>query len=158
MSLKKLLHSIFFVLLCESAGLVGTIATIPAIPTWYAALEKPAFNPPPAVFGPVWTVLYLLMGIAAFLVYEKGWKHKQVRVAMILFGMQLVLNTFWSLIFFGLHAPIPAFAEIMLLFGFIILTMRAFFRVRREAGWLLLPYLLWVGFASILNLAIVVLN
>jgi benzodiazapine receptor len=94
------------------AGGIGSIFTISAIPTWYATLAKPALNPPSWIFGPVWTTLYLLMGIAAFLVWKKGWDRKDVRKALAVFLLQLVLNAAWSIIFFGLHSPFWAFVDI----------------------------------------------
>nr|WP_284738471.1 TspO/MBR family protein [Methanoculleus sp. CWC-02] len=140
------------------AALIGSIFTTPAIPTWYAALAKPELNPPAWVFGPVWTVLYILMGIALYLVWSRGWGQKNVRVAMAIFGIQLVLNVLWSYLFFGLQAPYFAFLEIVLLWIAILMTIAAFYRVSVSAAVLLVPYLLWVSFAAYLNYGIYVLN
>ncbi len=143
---------------CLLAGLVGSAFTAPAIPTWYAALAKPALNPPAWVFGPVWTVLYILMGIALYLVWSRGWTHKNVKVATVIFAVQLVLNILWSYLFFGLQSPFFALIEIVLLWVAILMTTVAFYRVSVPAAVLLLPYLLWVSFAAYLNYGIYTLN
>jgi len=117
---------------------------------WYASLRKPSWNPPGWVFGPVWSVLYTLMAVAAWLVWKQGGFAMQRR-PLVLFLVQLVLNAAWSPLFFGLHWPGVAFAEILLLWLAIAATMRAFHPVSRPAAWLLLPYLAWVGFAAVLN-------
>jgi translocator protein len=123
---------------------------------WYARLEKPDWNPPSWVFGPVWTTLYLLMGVAAWLVWDR---HRgAARVALALFVVQLVFNAMWSYLFFGLQAPGLAFAEIVLLWLLIVATAVLFWRARRVAGVLLLPYLAWVSFAAVLNFTIWQLN
>jgi len=151
----KLVISIGF---CLFVGFAGSLTTTPSIETWYATLQKPFFNPPNWIFGPVWTLLYILMGIAAFLVWRKGTKNKIVKLAFKLFLLQLTLNFLWSLIFFGFHLPRAAFGEIMLLCIAIFLTIKVFSRISKYSGWLMIPYLLWVSFATILNLAIVILN
>lgn len=143
---------------CLLAGAVGSLFTTPAIPTWYATLVKPALNPPSWVFGPVWTVLYILMGIALYLVWIKGWERKDVKVAMAIFGVQLILNVLWSYLFFGLQSPFLALIEIVLLWIAILMTILAFYRVSVPAAVLLVPYILWVTFASYLNYGIYVLN
>ena len=139
-------------------GGLGGIATASAIPTWYQGLNKPAWNPPGWLFGPVWTVLYILMGIAAWLVWRQGWDNPQVQVALAIFGVQLLLNLFWSLIFFGLHSPGWAVLEIVILWGFILATTIQFYRLEPVAGLLLIPYQLWVTFATVLNATIWQLN
>jgi benzodiazapine receptor len=139
-------------------GVIGSVFTAPAIPIWYAGLVKPSFNPPDWLFGPVWTALYLMMGIALFLVVKNGMKERQVRIAVALFLAQLFLNGLWSYIFFGLRSPGWALVEIIVLWIFILLTIVACFRVSRAAGWLLVPYILWVTFAAVLNGAIQRLN
>ena len=138
-------------------GLVGWI-TATSITTWYATLNKPWFNPPDAVFGPVWTTLYVLMGIAAGLVWDAGPERRDVRIALGWFAVQLMLNGAWALIFFGARLPAFALAEIVLLLIAIIACMFAFARVRKTCAWLMLPYAAWVSFAAILNAAIVALN
>ncbi|OHA62098.1 MAG: TspO protein [Candidatus Wildermuthbacteria bacterium RIFCSPHIGHO2_12_FULL_45_9] len=146
------------------AEIIGSIFTAPAVQSsWYAEIVKPALNPPSWVFGPVWTTLFALMGIAAFLVwssYAKSTKDKKkgIRVALILFGVQLVLNTLWSIIFFGLHSPGGALIEIVFLWLAILATIIAFAKISKPAAWLLVPYIAWVSFAMYLNYAIWALN
>jgi len=139
-------------------GGLGGIATAQSIPTWYQDLNKPAWNPPGWLFGPVWTVLYILMGIAAWLVWRQGWDNPQVQGALAIFGVQLLLNLFWSLIFFGLHSPGWAVLEIVILWGFILATTIQFYRLEPVAGLLLVPYQLWVTFATVLNATVWQLN
>lgn len=138
------------------AGAIGSLATIQAIPTWYAALTKPPFLPSNEIFGPVWTVLYLLMGVALFLVVRTPAGNK--RSAYMWFGAQLVLNTLWSLSFFGLQLPWLGIAVIVALLAAIIMTIRSFYPISRLAGYLLVPYLLWTCFATYLNLGVALLN
>lgn len=152
------IHLFIFILVCEAAGFLGSLFTAPAIPTWYANLQKPSFNPPNWLFAPVWTTLYALMGIAAYLVWKAGIEKNEVRIALALFAIQLVLNILWSYLFFKLQSPLYALIEIVILWLFILLTMISFLKVSKTAGLLLLPYLLWVSFAAILNFAIFRLN
>jgi benzodiazapine receptor len=137
---------------------VGSIFTREAVSGWYANLNKPIFNPPSWLFGPVWTVLYLLMGVAVFLVWQKGYGNRQVRIAIWLYALQLVLNGLWSPIFFGLKMPFLAFCEILLLWVAIVLTIRAFARVSLASALLLAGYIAWVSFAAVLNFSIWMLN
>ena len=142
---------------CLAAGAIGSVATVDAIPTWYAALRKPAWNPPNWVFGPVWTTLYLLMGGSAWLVWRRaGWTG--AKVGLLLFVVQLLLNAAWSLVFFGMQRPGWAFVEIVVLWLAIAGTLQRFWVVRPAAGALLVPYLAWVTFAAALNFAIWRLN
>ena len=141
-----------------AAGGLGSIATASSVSTWYRELNKPSWNPPSWVFGPVWTTLYVMMGVAAWLVWREGWKTPRVRVALGLFGAQLVFNVLWSVIFFGLRLPGWALVEITALWGLIVATTVSFFRVNVIGGLLLVPYLLWVTFATGLNGAIWWLN
>jgi benzodiazapine receptor len=143
---------------CQLAGFIGSIFTRPAISTWYAELQKPRFTPPDYVFGPVWISLYILMGIAAFLIWRKGFHHRVVKRALAIFGVQLVLNALWSFLFFGLRSPLAGLIGIFILGVAIILTVRSFLMVSRPAGLLLIPYFLWVSFATGLNLSIWWLN
>ena len=146
-----------FIAVCLGAGGLGAIATTPEIDGWYRTLAKPAWNPPDSVFGPVWTTLFILMGIAAWLVWKpEGFKH--AAVTMTLFGVQLALNVSWSWIFFGMHQPGWAFVEIVILWLAIVATTVAFFRSSKIAGCLLVPYLAWVSFAAVLNFTIWRLN
>ena len=148
----------------EMAGIVGSFFTVSAIPNWYAGLVKPVLNPPGWVFGPVWTMLYALIGVAAFLIWSSyakatdGQAQKRVKITLGIFGGQLVLNTLWSIIFFGLHSPIWAFVDIVLLWLAIVWTIVVFYRVSKPAAYLLLPYILWVSFAAYLNYTIWMLN
>ena len=144
--------------ICLLAGFFGSLFTTPSIPTWYAALQKPAFTPPNSYFAPVWTTLFVLMGISAFLVWNKGMESKGVKTALWLFDTQLVLNVLWSFLFFTLHSPFYALVEIIILWLAIALTMVKFFPISRIAGLLLFPYILWVSFAAVLNFYIVRLN
>ncbi len=153
--IPKLLISI---IICQFAGVIGSVFTTPAIPTWYATLVKPSFTPPNWIFSPVWISLYLLMGISAFLVWRRGIENPQVNLALRFFIIQLVLNSIWSVLFFGLRSPLLGFIEIVLLWIFILLTVFYFFRVSKTAGILLLPYLLWVSFAAALNFSLLRLN
>ena len=146
------------VVISEMAGIVGTVFTTPSIPGWYAGLVKPAINPPAWVFAPVWTTLFFLMGVAAFLVWNKGIGHKNVKIALGIFVGQLFLNTLWSFIFFGSHNPGLAFVEIIFLWLTILATIIAFAKISKLAAWLLAPYILWVSFAGFLNYSLWQLN
>lgn len=150
----KLIASI---IICQLAGLIGAVFTTPSISGWYAGLNKPFFNPPNWLFGPVWTLLYLLMGISLYLVWNQK-KGVKTKTALIIFAIQLGLNVLWSVIFFGLHSPLVAFLEIIVLWLFIILTIIKFFPISKISAYLLIPYLLWVSFASFLNFFIAKLN
>lgn len=156
--MKNFLLAIGFILLAQCAGLLGSYFTFPAIESWYADLNKPFFSPPNWIFGPVWTLLYTLMGFAAFLVYRDGWNKKKVRLAIYIFGFQLALNSLWSILFFGFQSPLLAFGEIIILWVAIFVTIQRFATVSMPASLLLVPYILWVTFALMLNLAIVLLN
>lgn len=138
-------------------GLIGSLITTPAIPIWYAGLEKPAFNPPNWLFGPVWTLLYVLMGVALYLAWSQA-QPKRKKDALLWFGLQLALNLLWSVVFFGLQLPWLGVAVIALLFVAIIMTARAFWPISRPASYLLLPYAAWVAFATVLNASIALLN
>jgi len=141
-----------------AAGFVGSAFTSSAIPVWYATITKPALNPPSWVFAPVWTVLYVLMGVAAFLVWREGLRRKDVKIALGMFTIQLLLNTLWSIIFFGLQSPGGALIEIFFLWAAILATILTFAKVSKPAAWLLLPYILWTSFAMYLNYSIWMLN
>jgi len=145
------------IIICQLAGIVGAVFTTPAVSGWYVNLNKPSFNPPNWLFGPVWTFLYLLMGISLFLVWNKK-EGKDTKIALIFFAVQLGLNILWSIIFFSLHLPLVAFLEILFLLFFIVLTIIKFFPISKKSAYLLIPYFLWVSFAAILNLSIAILN
>ena len=146
-----------FIVVCLGAGGLGAIATTPEIEGWYKTIEKPSWNPPDYVFGPVWTTLFIMMAIAAWMVWKKD-GFQAVSLAMTLFAIQLVLNIAWSWIFFGMHQPGWAFVEIVILGLAIAATTVAFFRCSRLAGWLMVPYGAWVSFAGVLNFTIWQLN
>lgn len=154
-SLKLL---IFCVGICQLCGFLGAFWTLPAIPGWYAALQKPAFNPPNAVFGPVWTILYALMGVALYLVLCSGQRSELRQKAVFFFGLQLVFNAAWSWLFFGLKNPGLAFLDIVLLWGAIFAAAVTFRKISRPAFLLFLPYWIWVSFAALLNFEIWRLN
>lgn len=142
---------------CLAAGAVGSWFTFDAVRTWYPTLQKPEWNPPASVFGPVWTTLYVLMGVAAWRVWRRH-PETEVRPALRLFGVQLLLNAAWSGLFFGLRAPGWAFLELLVLWAAILATTLQFRRLDRPAAWLLAPYLAWVSFAGVLNFTIWRLN
>ena len=146
------------ILLCQAVGLLGTFATRSSLRSWYPRLKKPSFQPPPAVFGPVWTVLYTLMGIAAFLVRRQESADIRARRALSAFRAHLVLNGLWSFLFFGRHSPAAGLADIAALWAVLFVTVVRFFRVSRLAALLLIPYLLWTSFAAVLNFSIWRLN
>ena len=181
MTLNKVAKFIISIVICQGAGFVGSLFTFPAIGTWYASLAKPGFTPPNWVFAPVWTTLFLLMGIALYLVWAKNW-HIEVKPeeiekktwnplsrklftgswreenVVLIFSLQLVLNILWSVIFFGLKMPGLAFFEILMLWFVILYTIINFYRISKPAGLLLLPYILWVTLATALNFGLWRLN
>lgn len=154
-NLSKLVVSI---LLCQFAGLIGSVFTALSLENWYLFLEKPAFNPPAWVFFPAWVTLYTLMGISLYLVWEKGLQEQEIKKGIFIFGIQLGLNTLWSILFFGLKSPYYAFVEIVLLWFAILLTILKFRKISKTASYLLFPYILWVSFAMLLNYYIWILN
>lgn len=155
--MKKVLIFIGSIILSLTAGAIGSLATSANIPTWYATLDKPPLIPPNEVFGPVWSILYVLMGIALALVILAPPKLSK-KNAYIWFGIQLVLNTVWSLVFFGARTPWAGVIVILLLISSIIMTARAFYDHNKLAAWLLAPYLAWVCFATYLTIGVAVLN
>ena len=158
MRAKDILGLLIAIVICQLAGIVGGLFTASSVDTWYATLIKPSFNPPNWLFSPVWITLYCMMGIALFLVYKKGLDTEGVKVALVLFVAQLIGNALWSVLFFGLKLPLAAFLEIVVLWALILSTMISFLKISRLAGLLLLPYLLWVSFASVLNFFLWLLN
>ena len=149
---------IIAILFCESAGFIGSLFTQSSVGTWYQTLKKPPLNPPDWIFAPVWTALFCLMGVSAYIVWEKGLDNRPVRAALMIFCLQLVLNSLWSVLFFGLKSPQYAFYEIFLLWAAIVATIWKFWPISPWAGALLLPYILWVSFAVYLNFSIYHLN
>jgi len=155
--LARWIGLVFFLAACLGAGSLGAIATTPEIEGWYQTLVKPSWNPPNYVFGPVWTVLYVMMAVAAWLVWKPG-GFRLAAIPLALFAVQLGLNIAWSWIFFGMHQTGWAFVEILVLWLAIAATAVAMFRHSGIAAWLLLPYLGWVTFAAVLNFTIWRLN
>jgi tryptophan-rich sensory protein len=155
---SKLLILAGCILLPLCVGFVGSIFTTPAIGSWYAFLSKPSFNPPSWIFAPVWTLLYVLMGIALFLVYQKAVKNKLAWRAAIFFLIHLFFNFSWSIVFFGLKMIPLALANIVFLWLMIVCLVVLFWRIDKRASMLLWPYLAWVSFASVLNYFLMVLN
>jgi len=169
------------VIICELAGVIGSIFTIPSIDVWFKNLNKPSFSPPNWIFGPVWTILFLLMGLSFYMVWDSNWiaKNKigKIKVAkwnslseklwqgkwqkiniITIFFAQLLLNIAWSILFFGLHFTDIAFFELLMLWFAILFTIINFYRVSKLAAYFLLPYILWVSFAGILNYFLWILN
>ena len=146
-----------FVAICFAAAGIGGIATARTLDAWYASLEKPSWTPPGWLFGPVWSILYLMMAIAAWLVWRRR-TSVNIKLPLTLFFVQLALNAAWSWLFFGLQRPGLAFADLVLLWLAILVTMFVFWKRATPAGWLMVPYLLWTTFAAALNLAIWRLN
>jgi len=146
------------VIICLTIGGLSGFATSGSINSWYVGINKPIFNPPGWIFGPVWTVLYTLMGVSAGVIWNQGTDQKRVKTALSVFGIHLLLNGAWSLIFFGLQQPMWAFFEIIILFISILYFTNLFYRIKPIAGWIQVPYILWVSFASVLNGAIAWLN
>ena len=155
---KKLIYIIIAVSLCLVIGFLSSFATQSSVNDWYLTLNKPSFNPPNWLFAPVWTVLYILMGIAAGWVWGKGFHHKYVKTGLYHFGFQLLLNALWSIVFFGLKSPFYALWIILALLTMLVLTIKWFKVVSKVAAILLVPYLLWVCFAALLNYKIWELN
>lgn len=156
--MKNLAKLIVSIVGCELVGFLGTPFTISSIPTWYSTLTKPFFAPPNWIFGPVWTLLYFLMGVAFYLIWKQGWQKKKIRQARNYFLAQLLLNFIWSPVFFGLRSPLLGLIVIVAMWGLIVMTMKRFYPLSQLAFYLLVPYLFWVSFATILNAAILVLN
>lgn len=156
--MQKILKIVLVVLICVSIGYLSGMVTRDSITTWYPTLVKPIFKPPNWIFAPVWTLLYIMMGIAAGLVWTSNSDEKTVKKALGFFAIQLALNALWSYLFFGLHNPLLALVEIVLLWLIIFETYNQFKKIDKIAGMLLLPYLAWVSFATILNAGIWWLN
>lgn len=152
--MKKWIAYTLMIGICLAIGALGGLATDTG--SWYQTLNKPAYNPPSWVFGPVWTLLYILMGIAAAQILAT--RSAGYKTALGWFGIQLLLNLLWSILFFGLHQPAWALVDILLLLAAILVIYRQFQKIKPGTGFWLLPYLAWVAFASILNAHIVLIN
>lgn len=181
MNYKNLFKLLVSIIICELAGVIGAIFTTPEIGAWYKTLNKPSFNPPNWIFGPVWTTLFVLMGISLYLVWVKNWQVKnelnfngkkawnsvsqkfftgtwQKANIVIIFAVQLILNILWSVVFFGAHSPGAAFFVLLMLWIAIVYTIINFYRVSKTSAILLLPYILWVSFAGVLNYFLWMIN
>lgn len=172
MKINKIFQLIIAIVITNLAGIIGSLFTTPSIKGWYAGIVKPSLNPPNWIFGPVWTTLFILMGISLFLIWSAylkavdGQEKKKIKIALIIFFIQLILNTLWSIIFFGstsltiggLNNIGIALVEIVILWLAILATIISFYRISKISAWLLVPYILWVTFASYLNYSIWILN
>jgi tryptophan-rich sensory protein len=172
MKIQKPLKLVFLIILCEIIGSLGSIFTLPNITGWYANLAKPFFSPPNWLFGPVWTILFLLMGVAFYLILEAKNASKsknknskanekyspQQKTAITLFGIQFFFNVLWSYLFFGLKSPFLGFVGIIFLWLSIVVTIISFYQVSKKSAYLLVSYILWVSFAGILNFSVMILN
>lgn len=157
-TIRDILYLPVFVAICLAMGGVGGAVTATSVDTWYPTLAKPSWTPPDWLFAPVWTLLYLGMAVAAWLVFRHENDKKKLAIPLGLFFIQLVLNSLWSVLFFGLQSPTAALVEMVVLWMFILTTMVVFWKRAPLAGWLFIPYWFWVSFAFILNLAIVLMN
>lgn len=151
MTLRSLAVLVVAVLLPLVVGVLGSFSTMDSVRAWYPTLVRPSFAPPTWVFGPVWTTLYVMMGVASWLVWREGFARPEVRSALAIYGVQLVFNLVWSWLFFGLQRPFVALLDIIVLLVLIGMTVLRFATVSRGAALLLLPYLAWVAFATVLN-------
>jgi len=155
--MNKWIKLLIFILICQLAGLVGSNFTTSQINGWYATLQKPSFTPPNWLFGFVWTILFILMGISLYWIWGKRLE-RNFRKAILFFGIQLVLNILWNFFFFGLQNPSYGLIEIILLWIAIAITIFEFYKLSKKAGLILLPYIVWVSIATVLNYYILVLN
>jgi tryptophan-rich sensory protein len=158
LNLKEILRLIVSIIIVFIAGAIGSIFTSPQITTWYAALVKPSWAPPNWVFGPVWTTLYVLIGVALFLVWREGVNRKDVKIALLVFAVQLILNILWSVIFFGFNSLLGGLLTVIILWIAILANIIVFYKVSKPAGLLLVPYIVWVSIASYLNYSVYLLN
>lgn len=156
--MKYSLKLVVSIIGCELVGVLGTPFTIPAIPSWYTNLNKPVFAPPNWIFGPAWTLLYFLMGIAFYLIWKQGFNKKKIKSAGRFFAAQLGLNFIWSPVFFGLRSPLLGLIVIITMLTLIVITMKKFYTLSHLAFYLLVPYLIWVTFATVLNVVILMIN
>lgn len=154
----EIVELVFSILLCQIAGFVGSIFTVPSIPIWYRKLKKPSFAPPNRIFGPVWITLYTLMGISLYLILREGLGDPHVQIGLGIFGIQLVLNVIWSFVFFGRKSILGGLRVIGVLWIAILLTIISFVNVSLLAGLLIVPYISWSSFAAFLNYSILKLN
>ena len=159
--MKKTIKLIASILICLSAGWIGSIFTSSSVNAWYKTINKPSFNPPNWAFAPVWTMLFILMGAALFLVWSFEKNQDKIHLkknALFVFFLQLIFNILWSSAFFGLKSPAFGLIIILILWALILITIIQFFKISKIAAWLLTPYILWVSFAALLNFTIWTLN
>lgn len=156
--LKNIVLLLFCIFICQLAGIIGSYFTLNSIPTWYASLNKPTLNPPNWIFGPVWVSLYTLMGISLFITWKNRKRLRGIKSTMTIFFLQLLLNTLWSIVFFGMHNIGMALLVIIFLWIFILAMIITFYRVSQPAGLMQIPYIIWVSFAIYLNYSIFILN
>jgi translocator protein len=158
MNMSDVVKLVVSLVLCEGAGVAGSLFTVPAVKGWYQGLKKPPFTPPNWLFGPVWTTLYLLMGLAVYLLWRQGLSEGTARLAFIIFWVQLALNVSWSAVFFGRRSLSGGLAVIVVLWLTILATIIVSFGVSAASAWLLVPYLAWVSIATYLNAGVWWLN
>ena len=156
-NIKNIFCLCFSIFLAQCAGIIGSFFTRQSVSTWYQTIEKPTFNPPDFIFAPVWIMLYVIMGIAAFIIWNQK-DHPLRKTALVIYLVQLILNTLWPFLFFACQAPLASLFEIILLTVSIIMTIYYFYTVKFYAGILMLPYLAWVSFATLLNYYLWILN
>jgi len=156
--MSNFLKLLLSIIICQLPGVIGGLFVVDSIMSWYGPLNKPSFSPPNWVFAPVWATLYLLMGISMFLIWKEGLKNKNVKDAFIIFIVQLIFNTAWTIIFFGMHSITGGLIEIILLLILIIICINRFMKISKLAAILLIPYLLWTAYAALLNYYIFKLN
>lgn len=155
--MKKVGQFILAIIICQAAGGIGSLFTYPQIESWYQGIAKSNLNPPNSIFGPVWITLFTLMGIALYWIWQKK-DNKNFKMGLIFFIIQLVLNSLWSIIFFGLQNPLLALIEMAFLWLFILLSIIYFYKIDKKAGYILIPYIFWVSFAFYLNFEVFRLN
>lgn len=156
--MKNYLVGFIFIIVSNLVGSIGSLFTSPKIQSWYANINKPSFNPPNWIFGPVWTLLFSLLGIAFYLVVKNGVNKPGVKLAIIIFGVQFIFNILWSYLFFGLEKPLLALIDLVLLLISIFVMTFVFYRINHISAYLIIPYILWVSFAGVLNFYIWRLN
>jgi translocator protein len=155
--MNKWIRLIICVLACQTTGIIGSVFTMPSIPTWYASLEKPWFTPPNWVFGPVWITLFTLMGVSLYWILERK-SDKRFKLAASIFAVQFALNIKWNFLFFGLQNPLYGFIDIIIMWAAIAAMIAIFYRISKKAGLVLLPYILWVSIATALNYYVMIMN
>lgn len=158
MRIQDIIKLLFCIGSCLGAGFLGSLFMTNSLDTWYASIKKPPFNPPDWIFAPVWTALYIMMGISAFLVWQRGLKTAEVRYALMVFMAQLILNLLWTPAFFGAHSPLLGLMVIIPLWCAILYTIILFYGISKVSAVILIPYLAWVSFAVLLNAALFYLN